>query len=181
MMRAGPLARWKVSPLQFLTLLQLIEGPKYGYEMMKIIRDEFEGVWELKTGTFYPALRRMEARGFVETNLRNDTEFYSLTGKGTSLLENMGERFQLEYKFAAKYFNTILKWIPTALKYKVLGIFQTLSKENLDVFSNLPLFFDDTMEKEHKLEIVRDVRNILNKHLNVVEKLYQEISDGGEP
>lgn len=174
------MARWKVSPLQFLVLLQLIEGPKYGYEMLKVIRDEFDGVWELKTGTFYPALRSLESRGFVETNMMDETEYYNLTIKGNMLLEQMRERFQLEYKFAARYFNTILKWMPTALKYRVLEIIQTLQKENLDVFSNLQQFFDDTMDKEHKLKTLDYIKTTLNKHLINVEKLYQYITDGEE-
>ena len=75
MLRVGPLASGAVSPLQFLLLLQLNKGPKYGYEMLKFLRDEFQGVWDVKTGSVYPALRSLESRGFVETTMKEETEF----------------------------------------------------------------------------------------------------------
>jgi DNA-binding PadR family transcriptional regulator len=180
MMKAGPLNTLAVSPLQVLMMLQLNNSPKYGYEMLKIIRDEFDGVWELKTGTFYPALRSLETRGFVETNVRDETEFYSLTEEGKLLLWQLGDRFQLESKFTDRYFRALIKWAPDALRKKVLRIIQTLSKDDIDVFSNLHQLFIDLMDREKKLEALHNMRRILKNQLIAVEQLYQEITDGEE-
>ena len=68
MSNMGPFMR-PVSPLQALLLVQLEEGPKYGYEMFKAIKDEFEGIWEPKTGSIYPVLKSLERRGFVATEI----------------------------------------------------------------------------------------------------------------
>ena len=98
MMRVGSISRRVVSPLQFLIILQLKKESKYGYQILKTLKEEFEGIWELKTGTFYPAIRSLETRGFVKTELKEEKEFYSLTEKGDTLLMKLGERFEHEYK-----------------------------------------------------------------------------------
>ena len=42
-------------------MLVLLENkPLYGYELLKVLRDRFEGVWTPQTGTVYPALKRLE-------------------------------------------------------------------------------------------------------------------------
>lgn len=120
-----------VSPLQFLVIMQLSEEPKYGYEMLKVLRDEFDGIWDLKTGTFYPALKSLESKGFVETEIRDQTEFYSLTEKGTALLNSMGGRMETEYKFTDAYFKTVMKWMPLSEKKEVLENFLLLMRRNL--------------------------------------------------
>lgn len=178
MLRVGPLARRVVSPLQFLVLLQLNEGPKYGYEMLKTLQEEFEGVWEPKTGAFYPSLKSLEARGFVETELREETEFYNLTEDGEMLLERLGERIEREHKFADRYYRAVVKWMPRAIRDKVLGIIRSLSEEDVDVYSTMLHFLDETVERDRKLEVLEGMRRILETRLTVVEKLHTEIMEG---
>jgi DNA-binding PadR family transcriptional regulator len=177
MMRAGPLVRRVVSPLQFLVLLQLNEGPKYGYEMLKVLRDEFSGVWEPKTGTFYPALRSLEARGFLETELREDTDFYNLTKRGEVLLGRMGERIDIEYKFVDRYFRAVVKWMPRTLRDRFLGIIRSLSDEDVDVYSTFLQFLDETVDRNRKLEALEGMSKLLKTRLDVVERLRKEIEE----
>ena len=99
-----------VSPLQFLIIMQLSEKPKYGYEMFKVLRDDFDGIWDIKTGTFYPALKSLKSQGFVETELRDETEFYSLTAKGMKLIESLDRRMEIERQFILRYFKTLMKY-----------------------------------------------------------------------
>ncbi|WP_426453103.1 PadR family transcriptional regulator [Paenibacillus sp. S-38] len=47
-----------------LSILQ--NGDAYGYEITKIVNASTEGAFELKEGTMYPALKRLEANGFIE-------------------------------------------------------------------------------------------------------------------
>lgn len=38
----------------------------YGYEISKIVNEETAGLLEMKEGTLYPALKRMEANKYIE-------------------------------------------------------------------------------------------------------------------
>ncbi len=178
MMRFGPTASRVLSPLQFLMLLQLNGGPKYGYELMKTIQDEFDGVWELKTGTFYPALRRLEAGGFVETSLMDEREFYDLTEKGREIFLQMGDRFKIEYEFANRYFSTFLKWMPAAMKERLFNIIQWMSQQNVNIYSYLPKILDDSLDRDRRLEFLGSLRKLLINHQEVVESLHKEILEG---
>lgn len=174
MMRGGFIARGRpVSPLQFLMLIHLVKEPKYGYEMLKIFREEFEDHWELKTGTFYPALRRLESRGFVKTDLKDGKEFYSLTKKGKTLLDQCGKRFERESNLSDRYFRTLIKWMPPSFRDRIFEIIQTMSSERINLYANLPHFFKD-LDRDKKLEVLQNIRSLLRTHLDTVEELYQE-------
>lgn len=181
MMRGGPITRRVVSPLQFLLLLQLNEGPKYGYEMLRALKDEFEGAWEPKTGTFYPALRSLEARGFVETEMREETDFYHLTERGKNLLDRVGERIGGEHKFVDRYFRAVVKWMPRQILERSLGLIQSLSEEGFDIYSILLQSLDERVDKKRKLEVLESVNGNLRKRLDLVERLRREIEEGGGP
>lgn len=178
-MMSGPLAMRAVSPLQFLVLLQLNDGPRYGYEMLKALRDEFDGVWEPRTGTFYPALRSLESRGFVETELKEGTEFYNLTDKGKILLDRLGERLERDYKFMDRYFRTIVKWMPRQARERFLGVMKLLSEEDVDVYSTMQQFLNETVDVERKLDVLESMINFLRTRLEVAKRIKTEITDGG--
>lgn len=179
MMSGGPFSRRAVSPLQFLMLIQLEVGPKYGYELFKTLRDDFEGVWELKTGTFYPALRRLEERGFVETQLQEEKEFYNLTSEGETLIDQFGMHMVLEHKFVDRYFTTLIKYMPETLKDRLFDIIQRMSSQGLNIYGNLPSFLDK-MDKEKKLEFLNNIRGMLRANLVTVDGFYQSIVDGDD-
>ena len=90
----------KTSPLQILLLIQLETSPKYGYEMLKLIKEAFEGVWEPKTGTLYPALKSLEKRGLVDTQNRDGVDFYLITIKGQKFLQQIGKHQKRSMKFS---------------------------------------------------------------------------------
>ena len=177
MMRAGPLASRVVSPLQFLVLLQLNNGSKYGYEMLKFIRDEFEGVWDLKTGSFYPAIKTMEARGFVETELKGETEYYNLTQKGKILIDTFGEHIEMGSRFTNRYLRAMVKLLPQNLKAKALESFRRLSEEDVDIYSTQLQMFE-AMNRESKLELLNDLTQFLKTRLDSLERLRREFAEG---
>jgi DNA-binding PadR family transcriptional regulator len=179
MMRVGPLAARVVSPLQFLVLLQLHKEPKYGYEMLKFIRDEFEGIWELKTGSFYPALRSLETRGFVETGFKGDTEFYELTPKGRTLINSFGARLEMGSRFTNRYITAMVKLMPHDLRTRALEVFRKLSEEDVDIYSTHMHMFDETMEKESILSFLDDLKTILENRISMIDRIILEIEEGG--
>ncbi len=72
--------------LELLVLKALIAGPKHGYSIMGWIQDSSGGL-DLEEGALYPALHRMEERGWVEAEWgRSETnrraKFYRLTARG---------------------------------------------------------------------------------------------------
>lgn len=174
MMGIGALGRQQVSHLQFLMLLQLENGPKYGYEMLKDIREHFSGIWEPKTGTIYPALKRLEARGFVKTEMKEDMEFYELTEQGSELLMQIGERLEGNLKFAHRYFMFATQLMPSSIKYRMLNMMRVLAEE--DVMP--PIFIENFLEDMNgttKLEVLESIKAHLNNRLEVVERMIEAL------
>jgi len=52
--------------LDLVLLAMLSERPRYGYEIVTSIVERTQGLLEVKDGTLYPVLYRLEAAGFVE-------------------------------------------------------------------------------------------------------------------
>jgi len=169
-----------VSPLQFLMLLQLKEGPKYGYEILKALREQFKGVWEPKTGTIYPALRSLEARGYVETETRDEKDFYSLTEGGSAFLKQIGNRLEKGLKFADRYYAFVTKRMPTAMKQKIVERMRMLADEDMWPPLFIEHFIDDEMDKATKLEILQIIRKLLERRLKAVESLTKDIKGDGK-
>ena len=75
-----------------LSLLALLSGePKYGFQLIKELRELSEGFFDLKEGTLYPALRRLEERGFVrsewvEREAGVPRKYYTVTPRGHAAL-----------------------------------------------------------------------------------------------
>ncbi len=178
MLRVGPLASGAVSPLQFLLLLQLNKGPKYGYEMLKFLRDEFQGVWDVKTGSVYPALRSLESRGFVETSKKDETEFYTLTSSGESLIDSFSERIDLRSKFTGRFFRAMFKLMPPNMRTGVLEIFRKLSEDDMDFYSAQMGLLDESMDKKSMLECLDEVKSIMETRLEMIESVRQKIQEG---
>jgi PadR family transcriptional regulator PadR len=73
--------------LDILLLVLLERGPLYGYQIVKEVRARSGGVLELKEGTLYPALHRLEKAGLVEGYWEArpdgaDRRYYRLTARG---------------------------------------------------------------------------------------------------
>ncbi|QBD78341.1 PadR family transcriptional regulator [Ktedonosporobacter rubrisoli] len=71
-----------------LVLLVLLErGPMYGYQIVKEVKAESSGELQLKEGSLYPALHRLERAGLIEGywQAREDgtsRRYYQLTSSG---------------------------------------------------------------------------------------------------
>ena len=51
--------------LRLYLLKLLAEGPKHGYELIRLLENRFLGLYAPSAGTIYPRLQRMEAEGLV--------------------------------------------------------------------------------------------------------------------
>jgi len=76
-----------------LLLLHLLaERPMYGFELAEHLESGTAGVLDLKEGTLYPALHRLEADGLVESSWQDSPSgprrrYYKLTSLGRGALE----------------------------------------------------------------------------------------------
>lgn len=73
--------------LDTLILKTLSGGRRHGYAVARAIEVATEGVVEIEEGSLYPALYRMERKGWVEaewglSELGRRAKFYRLTPKG---------------------------------------------------------------------------------------------------
>lgn len=73
--------------LDVLILKTLSWGPMHGYAVSRSIREATEEAFQVEEGALYPALRRLEKKGWLEaswglTETRREARFYSLTSDG---------------------------------------------------------------------------------------------------
>ena len=84
--------------LEMLILRTLDRAPMHGFGITEAIRDASEEILTIDEGSMYPALYRMQARGWIaaewgrsENNRR--AKFYSLTPEGRRHLADAAERW----------------------------------------------------------------------------------------
>ena len=82
-----------------LLLKQLAEKDMYGYEMIEVLRERSENVFELKAGTLYPLLHSLEAKGLLnayEKEAGNKVrKYYSITKHGRKILDEKKSEWEI--------------------------------------------------------------------------------------
>ena len=78
--------------LDILILKTLSMGPKHGYEISKWIGQQTRTAIQVEEGALYPALRRMEKKGWLDSewglsDTNREVKFYTLTTKGQAHLQ----------------------------------------------------------------------------------------------
>ena len=103
-----PEGRW----LHFLVLRVVCEEPLHGYGIIKRIEELSEGRHEIKSGTMYTTLRRMEKKGLLRSEWKEsdsgpDKRVYHATEEGRehlkSWLEMIKERKRMMEKMTSFY------------------------------------------------------------------------------
>jgi DNA-binding PadR family transcriptional regulator len=102
--------------LMILMLIRLRTEEAHGYGLIKLIRET--GV-QLKAGTIYPLLKRMEKDGLIESFLADDADqpgqarrIYIITSDGEEMIDQMIETYH-------SYDNYIKKWYQEISDFKV--------------------------------------------------------------
>ena len=66
-----------------LYLLKLLDdGPRHGYELIRLLEERFLGLYTPSAGTVYPRLQRMEAEGLVTHQAVGGRKVYQITDLG---------------------------------------------------------------------------------------------------
>jgi PadR family transcriptional regulator PadR len=73
--------------LDLLVLRTLLFGPSHGHAIAKHIQRTSEDLLQVETGSLYPALHRLEARGWIEASWQlsergKRARYYRLTSRG---------------------------------------------------------------------------------------------------
>ena len=80
--------------LDLMVLSDLGGGSRYGYQILSSLRQQSEGRIDLKAGTLYPILHKLEKSGCVRSwwddSSGRDRKWYALTDKGQRRLERGG-------------------------------------------------------------------------------------------
>lgn len=77
--------------LDLLVLKSLTREPKHGWGIGQWIQDRSEGLLEVNQGSLYPALQRLEHKGWIESEWgpsenNRRARYYSLTAAGQRAL-----------------------------------------------------------------------------------------------
>jgi DNA-binding PadR family transcriptional regulator len=83
--------------LRLYLLKLLAEGPKHGYELIRLLENRFLGLYAPSAGTIYPRLQRLEAEGLVSHTAAGGRKVYEITDAGRAELRaRAGEVAALE-------------------------------------------------------------------------------------
>lgn len=79
--------------LDLLILKSLSWGPLHGYAITSAIRQQTDDALLVEEGTLYPALHRMEAKGWIDaewglSDNNRRAKYYALTGEGRRKLRS---------------------------------------------------------------------------------------------
>jgi DNA-binding PadR family transcriptional regulator len=171
----------RLSPIQVLILLQLKKQSMYGYDILKSLRERFGDTWEPKTGTVYPALRSLETRGFVQTELKEEKEFYSLTEKGEEILKDAGGLLEGNLEFAGKYYRFLPPLNRDRIMEKMIERFSQGHEPPFPPF--FPIFPPNELDdKETRIKHLKMIREITQRWLQTIDGEINKLeSQSGEP
>ncbi|WP_194823419.1 PadR family transcriptional regulator [Micromonospora sp. S-DT3-3-22] len=75
-----------------LYLLRLLDdGPKHGYELIRLLEERFLGLYAPSAGTIYPRLQRLEADGLVTHTAAGGRKVYEITEGGRAELRQRAD------------------------------------------------------------------------------------------
>ena len=85
--------------LDLLILSTLLAGPTHGHAVAKIIQRTSEDLLQIETGSLYPALHRLEAKGWIAASWElsdkgKRARFYRLTPLGRKKLASEQSKWQ---------------------------------------------------------------------------------------
>jgi DNA-binding PadR family transcriptional regulator len=114
--------------LRLYLLKLLAEGPKHGYELIRLLENRFLGRYAPSAGTIYPRLQRLEAEGLVTHAAAGGRKVYEITDSGrTELIQRAGELADLEREIHASVAD--LTSLATEIEEQVSGSVRDIRRE----------------------------------------------------
>jgi DNA-binding PadR family transcriptional regulator len=112
-----------------LYLLKLLDdGPKHGYELIRLLENRFLGLYAPSAGTIYPRLQRLEAERLVTHTAAGGRKVYEITEDGRAeLRQRAGELAELESDIKASVAD--LSGLAGEIQQQVRGSMLDLKRE----------------------------------------------------
>jgi DNA-binding PadR family transcriptional regulator len=112
-----------------LYLLRLLdEEPRHGYEVIRLLRDRFMGIYAPSPGTIYPRLARLEEEGLVTHDEENGRKVYRITEAGREELRNRGDELtELEAELSASV-SDIVREVREDVRHTVRSLREELTR-----------------------------------------------------
>ena len=92
--------------LKYLILHVLKEKPTHGYEVMKVLSENFGGFYFPSAGAIYPTLQMLEDMEYIKSTQENGKKVYSITPSGLKFLEDKRERLKRIMERRRRYLKT---------------------------------------------------------------------------
>ena len=131
----------KLSPIQVIILIEYdkTEEPRPITDIINVLSDYFEGLWEPKKGTIYPSVHNLAVRGFLK--LHGTRPYgYSITDKGKDAVKSIKKNLRTQFEVELKYFQFIIDLKSSRDKSNAEKIIESIN----DFISN----FEERIEKE---------------------------------
>jgi len=120
--------------LRLYLLKLLAEGPKHGYELIRLLENRFLGLYAPSAGTIYPRLQRMETEGLVTHTAAGGRKTYEITDAGRAeLTQRAGELAELEGEIHASVAD--LSALAGEIEQQVSGSVRDIKRELRDAAS----------------------------------------------
>lgn len=135
--RARGRDRMERGMLRYIILSVLNDGPKHGYEIIKVLEERTSGRYSPSPGTLYPTLQYMEDLSLVRSDQEADRRVYHLTEAGSAELqahagfvENFWSRFSEhtpsrtslhELKFVGDALGDLVRTVKGGLRGAAIG------------------------------------------------------------
>ncbi len=117
--------------LRLYLLKLLAEGPKHGYELIRLLENRFLGLYAPSAGTIYPRLQRMEAEGLVTHRAAGGRKVYEITDAGRAELSHRGDELaELETEIHASVAD--LTTLASEIEQQVSGSVRDIKRELRD-------------------------------------------------
>ena len=98
----APRDQMRKGSTDFLILSLLEERPRYGYEISQQLEQRSNGYFEMKEGLLYPALHRMQQKGWLTTEWQSvdgrRRKYYSLTKLGRQALGEQASEWKMFFE-----------------------------------------------------------------------------------
>ena len=86
--------RYMTIGTSMLILKLLEEEPLYGYQMIRLMEQRSQNVFQLKEGTLYPILHNLEQQGAVTADTGKVRKYYAITPHGKKLLKEKTQEWK---------------------------------------------------------------------------------------
>jgi DNA-binding PadR family transcriptional regulator len=127
--------------LRLYLLKLLAEGPRHGYELIRLLENQFLGLYAPSAGTIYPRLQRMEQDGLVSHTQAGGRKVYEITDAGRAELgARAGELAALESEIDASVadLSTIANEVEQGVRGSVRDIKRELREATKEARSSRP-------------------------------------------